>query len=57
VNRLRPYVPLGFVPPAVVVRYGIVIARRCVTRVNELTTRFGLALLRACSPTWLAKEQ
>ena len=45
----KHYVPLlGFLVPTVVIGYGFVIPRSCISGVNELTVGFGATLVGAC---------
>ena len=47
--RAADLLPLvGFVVPTVVIGYGFVIPRSCISGVNELTIGFGSAIAGAC---------
>jgi ABC-type Fe3+ transport system permease subunit len=46
---IRHWVPLvGFVVPTVVIGYGVVIPRSCISGLNELTIGFAATIAGAC---------
>jgi hypothetical protein len=47
--KARHYLPLaGFVVPTLLIGYGLVIPRSCISGVNELTIGFATTIVGAC---------
>jgi len=44
---------LGFVPPSLVIGFGVVIPGSCIAGVNQLSVGFATTLLGACGAYWL----